>query len=585
MEHSYGTFDRLSAGSFIMILHSHIPYVLGHSTWPHGSQMLYDAAADAYLPLLQAIENLAAENIAANLTIGLTPVTMEQLADDRFKDWFPNYLGEKRLAAEHNEEEFRGQGDLHLAYLASRWRDHYAYLSAKFCDHYQRDILAAFRHQQDAGNIEIISSAATHGYLPLLREDGSVQAQLMQGVAVYERYMGRRPRGCWLPECAYRPAAEWAPPPHTTGEEMPYPRKGLEEFLGENGFDYFVVDTHMLGGGEPLAVWIEDTETLGKLWGQIRRIDGPAGSFKTPHRPYFVGCHFEDHPPVAALIRDPETSLKVWSGTHGYPGDFAYLEFHKKHTSGDLRYWAVTDASGDLASKRPYYPEEAARRADEHAGNFLWTVKATLQGAPHGGPQPVLVSPFDAELFGHWWHEGLWWLEKALRWMNLDPEINVTTPHKYLAGNAPHEAITLPEGSWGAGGGHWVWLNEDTNWTWQRIYDAELDMRQLVIEYGRGHDEAAVAVIKQAGRELLLLQASDWQFLMTTKSASDYAAARLNAHYSDFKKCAELARRYCRGEWIEQWEWDEFGAIFARDNIFPEIDPLWFRDIRHAAGW
>ena len=575
---------RQSFGSFIMVLHGHIPYVLGHSTWPHGSQMLYEAVADSYLPLLQAVENLAAENICANLTIGLTPVTMEQLADGRFKDWFPDYLDEKRIAGERDEQDFRARGDLHLAYLAGRWREYYAHLSAKFCDHYQCDILAAFRRQQEAGNIEIMTSAATHAYLPLLREDGSVQAQLMQGISVYERHMSCRPRGCWLPECAYRPHANWAPPAHITGAETPYPRKGLEEFLGENGLDYFVVDSHMLGVGDPLPVWIEETETLGKLWGQIRRIDAPAGVFKTPYRPYFVGHHFEDHPPVTALVRDPETSLKVWSRNHGYPGDGNYLEFHKKHVPGDLRYWAVTDASGDLASKRSYHPEEAAHRCEEHAGNFLWTVKATLQGAAGDGPEPVLVSPFDAELFGHWWYEGPWWLEKALRWLNLDPQINVTTPHRYLAANAPDEAITLPEGSWGAGGGHWVWLNEATDWTWRLIYDAELDMRQLVIEYGSGHDEAAASLIKQAARELLLLQASDWQFLISTKSAPDYAAARLDAHYSDFKRCTDLAHRYCRGEWIEQSAWDEFGVICARDAIFPDIDPLWFRDIRHPAG-
>ncbi len=570
-------------GSFIMVLHSHIPYVLGHSTWPHGSNMLYDAAADSYLPILQAVENLAAEGLAANIAIGLTPVTMEQLADNRFKDWFPGYLNDKCIAADKNEQEFRSRGDLHLAYLASRWRNHFAYLSTKFCDHYQRDILTAFRRQQDDGNIEIMSSAATHGYLPLLREDGSVQAQLMQGIAVYERYMGCRPRGCWLPECAYRPRAQWAPPPATTGEETPYLRKGIEEFLGENGLDYFITDAHMLDSTHPLSVDIEHGDTLGKLWHRVRRSDRPAAA-ATVHRPYFVGHHFEDHPPVVAFVRHPQTSLQVWSGEHGYPGDSNYLEFHKKHIPGDLRYWAVTGRDVDLASKQQYSPDNAAERTDIHAGNFLWAVKETLRGAPHDGGSPILVAPFDAELFGHWWHEGPWWLEKTLRWMNRDPDIIVTTPRNHLVAEPPNEAIALPEGSWGAGGGHFVWLNDNTNWTWRRIYDAELDMRQLVTESGRGHDEAAAALIKQAARELLLMQASDWQFLITTGSAPDYAAARLNAHYSDYKKCADLARRYARGEFIEQHEWDEFGDIAARDSIFPDIDPLWFHSIRHPVG-
>ncbi len=572
-------------GSFCLILHGHIPYVLGHGTWPHGSQMIYEAAADTYIPILQVVEKLADEGIAANIAIGLTPVTMEQLADERFKDWFPHYLQQKAQAGEQNFHEFNARGDLHLAYLARRWHDHYSWLSRKFCEEYNRDILGAFRKQQEAGNIEVISSAATHGYLPLLREDASVQAQIMQGADVYERHMGCRPRGCWLPECAYRPRSHWAPQPFTTGEEIPYPRKGIEEFLGENGYDYFIVDNHMLEkAGDPLPVRIEETDTLGKLWGQIRRVGGGASDFKTPYRPYFIGDHFEDHPPVAALFRDPQTSHQVWSGADGYPGDHKYLEFHKKHQPGDLRYWAVTDDAGDLASKQPWSPDDAGQKAGEHAGHFLWMVKNALRHAYTGsGPQPVLISPFDAELFGHWWHEGTWWLEKALRWMNLDPEVNVSTPHSYLAANTPEEAITLPEGSWGAGGGHSVWLNDDTVWTWRHIYNAELNIRNLIQEFGAGHDEPSRDLIKQACRELLLLQASDWQFLMTTGSASDYAAARLQSHYDDMKRCAQMARRYCRGEWIPLWQWQEFGEIQHRDSIFADIDPLWFGAVKNPA--
>ena len=571
-------------GSFILILHAHIPYVLGHSTWPHGSQMLYEAAADTYMPLLQAIENLAAEGIPANVAISFSSVTLEQLADDRFKEWFSAYLSETRNVALQNQEEFRNRGDLHLEFLAGRWHDYYAHLSDKFCNEYQRDIIAAFRRQQDAGNIEIMTCAATHGYLPLLREDGSVQAQVTQAVTTYERFFGQRPRGCWLPECAYRPRARWAPPPEVSGVQIPYPRKGIEEFLGENGFDYFIVDTHMLSGGPAVPVRVEESATLGKLWNQIRRVDAPGDGIKTPYRPYFVGHYFEDHPAVAALIRDETTSLKVWSGTHGYPGDGNYLEFHKKHIPGDLRYWKVTGPGVDLGYKHPYYPDDAAQRAELHAGNFLWNVKTRLRHASCGdGPEPVLVAPFDAELFGHWWHEGPWWLEKTLRWMNQDPEVNVTTPHRYLAENTPTSAIALPEGSWGAGGGHHVWLNEETRWTWARIYDAETEMRQLLLDLGPGHDEAAASLIKQAARELLLLQASDWQFLITTASAADYTAARLDAHWSDFKKCTNMARRYSRGDWIDQHEWEEFGAICDRDRVFSDIDPLWFRDIRQPA--
>ena len=564
-------------GCFSLILHGHIPYVLGHGTWPHGSMMIMEAAADTYIPLLWAVEELAAEGIAAKITLGLTPVTMEQLADERFKDWFVGYVKSREHMAGENSADFAARGDGHLAWLAQQWQERFRAIRESFCDRYNRDLLAQFKMHQDEGRLEIMCSAATHGYLPLLHEDGSIQGQIRQGVATYERFMGRRPRGFWLPECAYRPRCTWAPSPQL-GTEAPWQRTGLEEFLAANGYDYFPVDSHLVAGGDPLPVDISRYHTLGKLWGQIRRMgDGTLPGDKTPYRPYFVGHHFEDHPPVACFFRDPTTSDKVWSGAVGYPGDFQYLDFHKKHMPGDHRYWKVTDDSGDLGAKQPYDPAAAEERVQTHAGNFLWTVKETLRHAPHNGDRlPVVAAPFDAELFGHWWYEGPRWLVHVLRWMHADPEIKVQTASEYLQRNEPESAITLPEGSWGAGGGHWVWLNEDTEWSWHRIYDAEIDMQALLRDHGPGHDETMRELVRQCARELLLLQASDWQFLITTWSARDYAEARLDSHHSDYKKCADMARRYGRGERIEPGEWEWFGNLCDRDRLFADVDPTWF---------
>jgi len=567
-------------GSFVLILHSHVPYVLGHATWPHGANMLHEAAADTYIPLLWMLEELTAEGVQPNITLSFSPVTVEQLADERFKDWFVRYLEDKERSATDNQQEFGRRGDTHLEYLAGLWRERYAALREAFCERYQRDLPRAFRYQQELGHIELMTCAATHGYLPLLREDSSINGQIMQAVASYGRLFGGRPRGMWLPECAYRPQAMWAPPPQIIGPEAPYPRRGLEQFLSESGFDYFIIDTHMLGGGGPELVAPDRQDTLGKLWGKVWKVREPVRYHgdKSPYLAYFVGHMYEDHPAVACLVRDPQTGLRVWSAEVGYPGDFCYRDFHKKHIPGDHRYWRVTDDSGDLGSKQPYVPEDADGRTREHAGNFLWAVKETLRAAPHpGGRHPVLCAPFDAELFGHWWFEGPRFLAHTLRWMHHDPDIELSTAHQYLERYSPDVAITLPEGSWGAGGGHWVWLNSETEWSWRREYDAELDLRALLRDHGTGHDETMRSLLKQACRELLLLQASDWQFLITTGAAPDYAAARIHCHHSDYKRVAELARRYGRGEYISQEEWDAFGAICARDRIFEDIEPGWFR--------
>ncbi|MEN6347649.1 MAG: 1,4-alpha-glucan branching protein domain-containing protein [Armatimonadia bacterium] len=572
-------------GAFVMILHGHIPYVLGHGTWPHGSNMIYEAAAETYIPLLWALEELVHEGISPNITISLSPITVEQLADERFKMWFEAYLTDKQKTAQRDAAEFQARGDGHLAFLAGQWEGRYRSVCEAFIDGYDRDLVAAFRRLQDGGHIEVMTCAATHGYLPLLHEDASIQAQILQSVQTYEQHFGRRPRGIWLPECAYRPRCRWAPPPEIGYPETPYPRKGIEEFLGENGFDYFVVDTHMLGGGNPLPVSVSREDTLGKAWGHIRHVReaSPYYGAKTPYRPYFVGDRFEDHPPVAILVRDPDTSQQVWSGWRGYPGDYCYLEFHKKHMPGDLRYWRVTDDLNDLSSKAPYEPQLANDRLQEHAGHFLSLVKEKLRNAPWEGGMPLVCAPFDAELFGHWWFEGPRWMSKMLRWMNQDPEISVMTASAYLAAHSPDRATALPEGSWGAGGGHYVWMNNETAWTWHRVYDAEKDFRALVREHGRGHDEVMQRLVRQAARELLLLQASDWQFLITTWSARDYAEARLNSHYNDFKSLMRVARDYAAGRVVSDASWAAVGRISDRDRPFAKIDPTWWGRVKRPA--
>ncbi len=356
-------------------------------------------------------------------------------------------------------------------------------------------------------------------------------------------------------------------------------RKGVHEFLGENGFDYFIVDTHMLSGGDPVPVEIDFDNNLGKLWGNIRRRDEPPRPSweKTPHFPYFVGSQFEDHPPVACFVRHPQASHQVWSAHQGYPGDVRYLEFHKKHVPGDHRYWRITDDHNELDAKDSYSPEMAQGRVEENAQHYVGTVHDILEAQPRpNGRRPLICAPFDAELFGHWWHEGPAWIEQTLRGMHADPRVEAQTCHEYLDHSAPATAITLPEGSWGAGGGHWVWLNPETTWSWRRIYDAETDMTALANDLAGTKDRKLNAFLAQAARELMLLQASDWQFLITTGGAADYASRRLGSHHTDFKRVSELARKWSRHETISDDDWAYFGELCDRDRLFPDVDPTWF---------
>ena len=101
-------------GYFSFVLHSHLPYVINHGEWPHGMDWLYEAAAEAYVPLLIEFQSLISEGISPNVTIGLTPILTEQLASEKFKHGFIHYLDQKIAAAEENLAEFDNQGQGHL---------------------------------------------------------------------------------------------------------------------------------------------------------------------------------------------------------------------------------------------------------------------------------------------------------------------------------------------------------------------------------------------------------------------------------------------------------------------------------------
>jgi 1,4-alpha-glucan branching enzyme len=569
-----------SLGSFAIVLHAHLPYVMAHGRWPHGMDWLNEAASETYIPLLDMFSELLSEGHSPHLTLGLTPVLCEQLSDDDFKEELDHYLSEKITAAEEDHRIFGQWGRSSLADLAIWWRNHYRAIQESFRNKYRRDLLGAFKQLQDDGHLEIITCAATHGYLPLLGTDESVGFQIRVGLESYRRHFGRRPRGIWLPECAYRPGYRWSPPVKTSSLPEESPRRGIEEILSENGLEYFFVDSALLKGGESIGVYIDRFESLRRLWQQFasQYQERPEDVERTPREVYLVGSRSAtNRSPVAVFARDPESGLQVWSSEWGYPGDGWYLDFHKKHYPGGHRYWRVTSSGSDLAEKEEYQPDRADGRIPENAAHFVQLVKRTLQDYHHQtGRRGILCAPFDAELFGHWWFEGPRWLRQVLRMLDEDDQIDVTTCGRHLDQAAPVEIVSLPEGSWGQGGYHYIWLNEWTEWTWKHIYEDEARFASLLTELGQNPDERLEGILKQMARELLLLEASDWQFLISTWSARDYAELRLVEHHQTFNRLANMAQRYGRGEWVDPGEWTFLGECEKRDNIFPQIQLDWF---------
>lgn len=619
-----------SIGAFTFVLHSHLPYARLAGRWPHGEEWIHEAAAGTYIPLLNALYDLKEEGVAFKLTIGITPVLAEQLADALVLEHLDEYLDDKIARAKQDVLRFRGDlwkaeqealakakplpvdrvdaeedklppidrkaveaktieveekkkkkqepekpwwvGHKHLESLARWYQHHYEHLKYSFDHRFNRDFIGAFRRLQDEGYIEIITCAATHGYLPLLGTDSAVRAQIRTGVQSYERLFGRRPRGIWLPECAYRPAYY--------DEETGRIRPGIEYYLAQEGIKVFFSETHLVTGGVPVGV--AAGEAIGP-YGEIKRrylipmAAAPSQDFETTtFNAYFVsdttsGPDAENHSSVAVIGRNNETGQQVWSADWGYPGDFDYREFHRKDGISGLQYWRVTGAKVDLGDKDFYHPEWAENKVRLHALDFVGLVER-IQRAHWDSDQGygLIASNYDTELFGHWWFEGIEWIKQVLRGLAAHPLVDLTTASEYVASHTPQQILHLPEGSWGAGGTHFTWNNIEVEWLWEPLHMAEKRFTRLANRYAQEwHDGGIRGVMNQAARELLLAESSDWPFLVTTGQAKNYAVQRFGQHLERFNLLCDSLE-------AGQPDYGAAARFWELDRLFSDIDYRWW---------
>ncbi len=533
-------------GYFSFVLHSHLPWVINHGRWPHGTDWLNEAVAECYIPILNYLNRLNDEGHNPALIIGLTPILQEQLKNSIFPAELNYYLDNKIDAARKDIKEFEHTGQIQFLSTAKMWLEYYLKIKNDFNERYKKNIVAAFNKLQNNSPVEIITSAATHGYLPLLKYDRSVNAQIKLGQSVYQQNFSRPSSGIWLPECAYRPAYQWKPP--AGSDQNAYQRRSIDELASQNDFRYFIIDSHLLRGGKAIGVYLARFKELQRLWDQFSREfrEIEQDFVKSPHEIYLVASNPKISP-VALLVRDPTTALQVWSGELGYPGEACYLDFHKKKFPGGLRYWQVTNPKIDLALKQQYDPENIDQTVIRHARHFVQLLLSISNKYHQENNRPAYIcTPFDTELFGHWWFEGTKWLYYVMKFIKEEKELELASGIKALDCFAPEKVVTLPEGSWGEGGFHYIWLNQYTEWTWPRIYEAEDLFYKLLDQHLKDKDLRLKRLLKQLARELLLLQASDWQFLISTLSARDYAELRFSYHYNNFKQIAEIitARRF-----------------------------------------
>jgi 1,4-alpha-glucan branching enzyme len=487
------------AGYLALVLHAHLPFVRHpeHERFLEES-WLFEAITETYSPLLALLEEWERDRLPVSLTIGLSPTLCAMLQDPLLRERYERRLA--RLIELAEKEAFRTHWDGALRPLAELY--HRRFLLVRETWHAcERDLVGAFRRLQDRGRIEIITCAATHGLLPLLAaRPGSLRGQILTARDHYRACFGRDPRGIWLPECAYTPE--------------------IEPVLQAANLRWFVTDTH------------------GLLWADPAPRYGVYAPIYTPHG-------------LAAFGRDLDSAKQVWSREAGYPGDPRYRDFyrdigfdldfeyvgpclpspdHRGFTG--IKYHRITGRDG---AKAVYDREAALSVAGEHARHFL----AARQGQMHGvrGPMdrpPVIVAPYDAELFGHWWYEGPEFLDALFRRAASDPRgLSLITPTEYLRRHPTSQAARPCPSSWGQAGYWRVWLNEKNEWIMPHLLVAGERMSELARRFA-GADGLAGRALRQAGRELLLAQASDWPFILETGACPEYARERVTGHLRQF---------------------------------------------------
>jgi 1,4-alpha-glucan branching enzyme len=460
-----------------------------------------------------------------------------------------------------NKELYRTKNEAHeFIDVAQMYVDNLTASLDLWNNRYGRNLINAFRELQEEGVLEIITCGATHGFLPLISTTEARRAQINVAVDNYKKHFRRHPRGIWLPECAYEP--------------------GIENLLKEAGIEYFISDTHAILYGDPRP-----------RYGVHAPVVCPNGT--------------------AVFARDVETSQQVWSAEVGYPGSDVYREFYRDigwdlpldylkpylHSDGErkhlgLKYHRITGRDVPQQNKLPYVPALAREKTAENAMHFIGerikqarTLRAVFEGHP-----PLVVSPYDAELYGHWWYEGPQFIDFFFRKLHWDQdEIEAITPGDFLDSGIPVQIQQPTASSWGENGYYKVWLNDRNSWMYPYQHDAERRMTEYANKFVVQSPKSNVPSVETAGpetldsslwtrllnqlaRELLLAQSSDWAFQIYQGTTVEYSSRRFQSHIQRFELIAKMLDKLVDGLTLSDEDLELLTEIENRDNIFQEID-------------
>lgn len=523
----------MNKGYLSIVLHAHLPYV-HHPEYEHffEESWLFEAITECYLPLIGMLDRLEDDHINYRLTLSLSPTLLTMWRDALLQNRYVEHLQKQLELAEKEVLRTRPQPELHS--LAEMYRQQFRGALCSFRDHYQCDLASAFLKHQQTGKLELITTAATHGFLPLLNvSPTAVRNQIDIGVNTFEACCGFRPSGLWLPECGFYP--------------------GLENCLADAGIRYFFVDSH-----------------------------GIADAGERPRHGVYAPLYCANG--VAAFGRDPASSQQVWSAQSGYPGDGDYREYYsdigheldleyigpyildgKTRINTGIKYRRVT---GQGHAKAVYQPRMALHKARQHAADFVRQRQGQIDALSAGMDMPpIIIAPYDAELFGHWWYEGPHWLEAVLRLCSRDSQgVSAMTCSEYLELGLPIQHAEPAASSWGESGYSSYWLNESNDWIYPLIHKADEELKKLVGDLkGLTVNDMQRRALNQAVRSLLLAQASDWPFILKSGTTVEYAKKRITDHLARFNYLHDAIRKNRINDRY-------LTALEIMDDIFPDVD-------------
>jgi 1,4-alpha-glucan branching enzyme len=495
-----------------------MPYVRKNGFWPCGEEWLLEAWAETYIPLLDLLREML-EQGWGKLTLTLTPVLVEQLQDPYMNHRLQVYLENKLRQLVEEIDRFHAMGDAGRRELALYYLDYYQRVLDLWGARYRGRMLETLRGLREEGRLEVVASAATHAFLPLLGSEENRLIQARLGTSAHRELFGSRPAGFWLPECAFSPEME--------GFALELSREA----------DYVILDYSALSSGD------------GRTF-QAQRIG---------------------ETPLFAIFRDEQLSRLIWD-RKGFPSHGPYREFSKRDADGvGIQYWKITSGETDLWHKQLYDPLEAASQARRDARDFLVWLESMVSHLenPEGS---LLLACYDTELLGHWWFEGIAWLGEVLRLLEGHSRLQPCTCEEFIRKMAGHKrggdvAVWKPiVTSWGDRHDFSTWQNENTVELWNEIHRCE---KLLLESLSRSTGAESPAPLLQAVRECLLLEASDWSFMIGRRDSESYAWERFRNHTERFKFCLRF--------WEEGGCEEELARLQEQDNLFPRLTLDWLR--------